>query len=103
VPADRWVIANYKETQTGGMHAGLRAWVTVDALDGRRFEGRIEEVAPAAGSEFAVVKPDNGTGNFVKIPQRIGVRISVDPKQPIAARLRAGMSVEARVDTRSRP
>ena len=98
VPAERWVIANYKETQTVGMHPGLRAWVTVDALADRRIDGFIEEIAPAAGSEFSVVKPDNGTGNFVKIPQRIGVRLRLSGPADALQALRAGMSVEAHVD-----
>ena len=98
VPADRWVIANYKETQTAGMHPGLAAWITVDALGGRRVDGHIEDIAPAAGSEFSVVKPDNGTGNFVKIPQRIGVRLRLERPADALAALRPGMSVEAHVD-----
>jgi multidrug resistance efflux pump len=101
IPAERWVIANFKEAQTAKMASGQRASFTVDALGGAKLEGRVEQLSPGAGSEFAVLKPDNATGNFVKIPQRIGVRISVDPRQPTAARLRPGMSVEARVDTRS--
>jgi len=102
IPAERWVIANFKEAQTARMAPGQRASFTVDALGGTRLKGHVEQLSPGAGSEFAVLKADNATGNFVKIPQRIGVRISVDAQQPIAARLRAGMSVEARVDTRSR-
>ena len=98
VPSDRWVIANYKETQTAGMRPGMRAWITVDALDGRRLDGSIEDIAPAAGSEFSVVKPDNGTGNFVKIPQRIGVRLRLDGAADGLQTLRPGMSVEAHVD-----
>jgi multidrug resistance efflux pump len=97
VPADRWVIANYKETQTAGMRPGMAAWITVDALGGQRFDGHIEAVAPATGSEFSVVKPDNGTGNFVKIPQRIGVRLHLDGSEELLRLLRAGMSVEAHV------
>jgi multidrug resistance efflux pump len=98
VPADRWVIANYKETQTAGMHPGMRAWITVDALAGQHVDGVVEDVAPAAGSEFSVVKPDNGTGNFVKIPQRIGVRLRLDGAADALQSLRPGMSVEAHVD-----
>jgi multidrug resistance efflux pump len=100
IPADRWVIADFKEAQTHHMKRGDRATFTVDALGGARLRGRIDELSPAAGSEFTVLKPDNATGNFVKVPQRIGVRINVDPGQPDAARLRPGMSVEARVETR---
>jgi multidrug resistance efflux pump len=99
VPSDRWVIANYKETQTAAMRPGMNAWITVDALAGRRFDARVEELAPAAGSEFSVVKPDNGTGNFVKIPQRIGVRLKIEGAPQMLRELRAGMSVEAHVDT----
>jgi multidrug resistance efflux pump len=101
VPADRWVIANFKEAQLANILPGQRATFTVDALNQARFTGHVERLAPAAGSEFAVLKPDNATGNFVKVPQRIGVRISIDPGQPLAARLAPGMSVEAVVDTRA--
>jgi multidrug resistance efflux pump len=103
VPPDLWVIADFKEAQTAHMAPGEPSTVTVDALDGARFKGHVEYLAPATGSEFAVLKPDNATGNFVKVPQRIGVRIVLDPNQPKAERLRPGMSVEARVDTRHGP
>lgn len=99
VPPDRWVIANFKETQIRGMADGQRASFTVDALGGARIYGHLERLSPAAGSEFAVLRPDNATGNFVKVPQRIGVRITIDPNQPLARRLSPGMSVEARVET----
>ena len=103
VPSDRWVIANYKEAQTAHMAPGQRAALTVDALGGTQLLGHVEQLSPAAGSEFSVIKPDNATGNFVKVPQRIGVRIAVDPGQAGAARLRPGMSVETRIDTGERP
>lgn len=99
VPPERWIIANLKETQTGGVRPGQSVSFTADALSGQRFQGRVERIAPAAGSEFAVLKQDNATGNFVKIPQRIGVRIAVDPSQRGANRLLPGMSVEVRIDT----
>ncbi|PZU10185.1 HlyD family secretion protein [Sphingomonas sp.] len=102
VPGERWVIANYKEAQTARMMTGDRASFTVDALGGARFTGRIERISPAAGSEFAVLKPDNATGNFVKVPQRIGIRIFIDSGQRGAERLRPGMSVETRIDTGDR-
>jgi multidrug resistance efflux pump len=101
VPAERWVIANYKEVQTARMAPGQKASVSVDALDGASLTGHVEMLSPAAGSEFSVLKPDNATGNFIKVPQRIGVRIALDPGQPLLERLRPGMSVEARVDTRA--
>jgi multidrug resistance efflux pump len=99
VPPQLWVIANYKEAQTSRMRPGQRAWFEVDALEDARVEGHVERIAPAAGSEFAVLKADNATGNFTKVAQRISVRIAVDPKQTLSASLRPGMSVEARVDT----
>jgi multidrug resistance efflux pump len=98
VPAERWVIANYKEAQTQSMRLGQPVSFRVDALGGVRFEGFVERISPATGSEFALIKPDNGTGNFVKVPQRIGIRIGIKQGQPLADRLRPGMSVEAVVD-----
>jgi multidrug resistance efflux pump len=103
VPAETWVIANFKEAQTARMAVGQPASFTVDGLANARLTGRVERISPAAGSEFAVLKPDNATGNFTKVPQRIAVRIRIDPGQRLAARLRPGMSVEARVDTSSEP
>jgi multidrug resistance efflux pump len=103
VPADRWVIANYKEAQTAHMAPGALASFQVDALAGAKFTGHVEQLSPAAGSEFSVLKPDNATGNFVKVPQRIGVRIAIDPGQKMAERLRPGMSVTTRVDTSGGP
>ena len=102
VPRALWITANYKEAQTARMKPGQKASFTVDALDGERLTGRVQSLAPATGSEFAVLKADNSTGNFVKVAQRIAVRISVDPRQPLADRLRPGMSVETRIDTASR-
>ncbi len=99
VPHNVWVIANFKEAQTGDMAVGQPARFSVDALGGAEFTGRIENLAPAAGSEFAVLKADNATGNFVKVAQRIAVRIAIDKGQPQAKRLRPGMSVEVRIDT----
>ena len=101
VPAQLWVIANMKETQMAHVAAGQRAVFTVDALDNARLRGHVERIAPATGSEFSVLAPDNATGNYVKIAQRIPVRISIDPDQPLAARLRPGMSVVANIDTAS--
>jgi multidrug resistance efflux pump len=100
VPRNVWVVANFKEAQTAGMVRGQPATVRVDALAGASLTGHVQQLAPAAGSEFAVIRPDNATGNFVKVAQRIAVRIAIDPGQPLAQRLRPGMSVEARVDTR---
>ncbi len=100
VPASVWVTANFKEAQTARMAAGQPATIRVDALDRAELRGRVERIAPAAANEFAVIRADNATGNFVKVAQRIAVRIAIDPNDPLCARLRPGMSVEARVDTR---
>jgi multidrug resistance efflux pump len=100
VPRTFWVTANFKEAQTRKMKVGQPASFTVDALGAARLKGHVENMAPAAGSEFAVLKPDNATGNFVKVAQRIAVRIRIDPDQELARRLRPGMSVVARVDVR---
>jgi multidrug resistance efflux pump len=103
VPNQVWVVANYKEAQTALIAPGQPASIKVDALGGAILRGRVERLAPAAGSEFSVIRPDNATGNFVKVAQRIAVRIAIEPNQPLAARLRPGMSVEARIDTRFAP
>lgn len=99
VPPTVWVSANFKEAQTALVRPGQPATITVDALGGAELRGRVERLAPAAGSEFAVIRPDNATGNFIKVPQRLTVRIKVDARDPLYARLSPGMSVMARVDT----
>lgn len=102
VPPQSWIIANFKEGQTGRMLIGQRASVSVDALGDRRFTGRVQEISPATGSEFAVLPAQNATGNFTKVAQRLPVRIVLDANQAGLERLRPGMSVVARVDTASR-
>ncbi|CAN5389884.1 HlyD family secretion protein [soil metagenome] len=99
VPHDLWIIANFKEAQTRGVRVGQRASFKVDALGSAKLTGTVENLSPAAGSEFAVLKADNATGNFVKVAQRIAVRIRINPGQDLAKRLRPGMSVEARIAT----
>ncbi|MFT3720987.1 HlyD family secretion protein [Pseudorhodoferax sp.] len=101
VPQQVWVVANFKEAQTAAMTPGQPAQLQVDALDGARLQGHVERIAPATGSEFSVIKQDNATGNFTKIPQRLSVRIAVDDGQALAQRLRPGMSVVVSVDTRA--
>lgn len=100
VPREIYVIANYKETQVGHIRSGQPATVTVDALDGISLTGHVDSLAPASGAQFALLPPDNATGNFTKIVQRIPLRIRIDANQPQASELRPGMSVEATVDTR---
>lgn len=102
VPSHVWVVANFKETQTANIKVGQTAKVHVDALGGAELRGKVERIAPAAGSEFSVIRPDNATGNFVKVAQRIAVRIQINPNQELAKRLSPGMSVEASVDTGSK-
>jgi multidrug resistance efflux pump len=80
------------------MQVGQPVTISVDALHRRKLNGRVERFSPATGSEFAVIKPDNATGNFVKIAQRLGVRIAIDADQPLAADLSPGMSVVVHVD-----
>lgn len=99
VPDELWVVANFKEAQTEHMAVGQRATLEIDALGGARLRGRVQSIAPAASSEFSIVKPDTGAGNFVKVPQRIAVRIVLDRGQPAAKRLGPGMSVVATVHT----
>lgn len=100
VPDMLWVVANFKEAQTAKMAVGQEATLTIDALGGVEFKGRVDSIAPAASSEFSIVKPDTGAGNFVKVPQRIAVRITIVPGQAAAKRLGPGMSVVATVRTR---
>ncbi len=96
-----WVIANYKETQLTHIAVGEDADITVDAFPGRRIRGQVLAVAPGSGAQFALLPPDNATGNFTKVVQRIAVKIIIDDADGLTDLLRPGMSVVARVDTRS--
>jgi len=99
VPSQMWVIANMKETQMANVQVGQPATFKVDALNGASLTGVVERISPATGSEFAVLPADNATGNFVKIAQRIPVRIRIDGGQKLAPRLRPGMSAVVSIDT----
>jgi membrane fusion protein (multidrug efflux system) len=92
-----WVVANYKETQLTHMAIGQRAEVTVDTFPGRTLRGHVQSFAPASGAEFALLPPDNATGNFTKVVQRISVKIVIDDTDGLTGRLVPGMSVVARV------
>ncbi|WP_315716610.1 MULTISPECIES: HlyD family secretion protein [unclassified Bradyrhizobium] len=94
-----FVIANYKETQLTHVAPGQPVEVTVDSFPGQRLHGRVERIAPASGSQFALLPPDNATGNFTKVVQRIPVRIALDGDQPLLARLLPGMSVVTHIRT----
>jgi membrane fusion protein, multidrug efflux system len=102
VQSDVWVQANYKETQIGHMHAGDDAEVKVDAFPGAVFHGKVDQLSPASGSDFALLPPDNATGNFTKIVQRIPVKILLRPGQAELDQLRPGLSVIATIRTTSR-
>jgi membrane fusion protein (multidrug efflux system) len=97
--AQAYVMANFQETQLTDVQPGQVVQVRVDSLGGAVLNGRVESIAPATGVTFAAIKPDNATGNFTKVVQRIPVKIVLDPGQSLAERLRVGMSVEASIDT----
>ncbi|WP_438870241.1 HlyD family secretion protein [Pseudomonas sp. L1(2025)] len=102
VPPQLWVIANMKETQMDNVQVGQPVTFTVDALNRRKFHGTVQHISPATGSEFSLLQADNATGNFVKIAQRVPVRITVDPDQAESERLRPGLSVVVSIDTAGR-
>ena len=103
VQSDVWVQANYKETQVRHMHAGDSAEIKVDAFPGVVFHGKVDQVAPASGSQFALLPPDNATGNFTKIVQRVPVKIVLQPGQTELDRLRPGLSVIATIRANGTP
>ncbi len=101
IPLDRvWITANFKETQLRDMRVGQRVTVKVDAYGGRKFAGKVDSIAAATGSRFSLLPPDNATGNFVKIVQRVPVKIVLDDGQDADHMLRPGMSVTPTVQTR---
>jgi|HubBroStandDraft_2_1064218.scaffolds.fasta_scaffold25455_2 membrane fusion protein (multidrug efflux system) len=95
-----WVIANYKETQLTHMAVGQKAEIVVDTFPGHMLRGHVLALAPASGAKFALLPPDNATGNFTKVVQRIAVKIVIDDADGLGDRLVPGMSVEARVEAR---
>ncbi|MFZ9652792.1 MAG: HlyD family secretion protein [Steroidobacteraceae bacterium] len=97
---DLWVEANFKETQVGMLRQGLRATVRIDAFPGQEWQGHVDTISPASGSEFAVLPAQNASGNWVKIVQRVPVRIAIDGG-PKDLPLRAGMSALVSVDPQS--
>ena len=102
VPASAaYIIANYKETQLTDVRPGQPATIAIDMFPGVTFYGHVDSIAPASGQEFALLPPDNATGNFTKVVQRIPVKIVLDPPSEIADELRPGMSVYPTIDTKS--
>ena len=95
-----WVLANYKETQLTHMAVGQRAVIAIDTFPGHTLRGHVEAFSPASGSQFALLPPDNATGNFTKVVQRIAVKILIDDADGLTDRLTPGMSVIAKIDAR---
>jgi len=93
VKGDVWIQANYKETQLTNIRPGDAADIKIDAFPGALLHGKVVEIAPASGSQFALLPPDNATGNFTKVVQRLPVKIALDPGHPLQGRLRPGFSV----------
>ena len=99
VQGDVWLLANFRETQLTNMQPGDRADIRIDAFPGVVLHGKVAEIAPASGSQFALLPPDNATGNFTKVVQRIPVKIVLDPDHPLKDRLRPGFSASVTVNT----
>jgi len=101
---DIYVVANFKETQLARMWRGERVGVAVDMLPDISLSGHVDSLAPGSGAQFALLPPENATGNFTKVVQRVPVKILLDPADEVTlAKLRPGLSVYATVDTRTRP
>jgi membrane fusion protein (multidrug efflux system) len=102
VEPEPWIVANFKETQLAKVHAGLPVDVSIDALSGLELRGTVDSVAPASGAQFALLPPDNATGNFTKVVQRVAVKVLLDQASldRVGDRLRPGLS--AVVDVRIR-
>lgn len=98
-----YVLANYKETQITNIWPGQKVTISVDGYPGLHVTGVVDSLSPSSGQEFALLPPDNATGNFTKIVQRLPVKIDIDMTQDLVGKLRPGMSVEPDIDTRQRP
>jgi membrane fusion protein, multidrug efflux system len=96
-----YVTANFKETQLAGIHVGSPAEFTVDAYPGRTFHGHVASLSPGTGAVFSLLPPENATGNFTKVVQRVPIRIASDSGADANHPLRIGMSVNATVTTGS--
>jgi len=97
-----WITANFKENQLKNMRAGQKATITVDAYGGRKYEGHIDSIAAATGARFSLLPPENATGNYVKVVQRVPVKIVIDKGEDASHPLRPGLSVIAIVFTRDK-
>ena len=103
VPDNVWVVANYKETQLTHVAIGQRAEIRVDTFPGIVINAVVDSIAPASGAQFSLLPPDNATGNFTKVVQRIPVKLRISPDNPLAGKLRPGMSVVATILTDTTP
>jgi membrane fusion protein (multidrug efflux system) len=104
VPLDNvWVLANYKETQLTHVAIGQRAEIRVDTFPGFVITAMVDSIAPASGAQFSLLPPDNATGNFTKVVQRIPVKLRIAPDNPLAGKLLPGMSVIATILTDTTP
>ena len=102
VRGDVWILANYLETQLTNIRKGDVADIKIDAFPGVVLHGKVVEIAPASGSQSALLPPDNATGNFTKVVQRIPVKIALDPGHPLQDRLRPGLSTEVTIHASGR-
>ena len=98
-----YVLANFQETQLTRVQTGQSATIWVDTFPGHPLKAHVDSLAPATGVAFAPIQPDNATGNFTKVVQRVPVKLTFDPGQPLASKVRVGMSVEVSIDTASHP
>jgi membrane fusion protein (multidrug efflux system) len=104
VPTNRiYLVANFKETQTGRMTRGQPVSIELDTFPGRTIAGTVDSLAPGTGAQFALLPPENATGNFTKIVQRVPVKIRLDANDPLASRVRPGLSATVTVDIRPIP
>lgn len=102
VPLDRvWIVANFKETQITNMRRGQTAEITVDTFPDTPLQGRVDSFSPASGAQFSLLPPENATGNFTKVVQRVPVKITLPDGHPLTGRIVPGMSVAVKVDTKS--
>ena len=97
------MLGNCQETQLTQVQAGQSATVWGDTFPGHPLKAQVDSIAPATDVAFAPIQPDNATGNFTKVVQRVPVKLTIDPGQPDAAKVRVGMSVEVSIDTASHP
>jgi membrane fusion protein (multidrug efflux system) len=104
VPVEQaYLVANFKETQVGRMVVGMPVRVTLDAFPDAPLSGRISSFSPASGSRFSVIPPENATGNFTRVVQRLPVRITIERPLPPGVRLVPGLSARVSIDLRDRP